>query len=298
MASLVGNRNGRWSAWLVVGTLAATLAAIACTGCEKSAPQTEHAGATPTAAVPAKTTNTLVAPAVVRPRLQKAFREAVLLDPPAGQLRPPDRTFAGRDVAQVFEAVAGKSFAGGLWDQVELCDREGRPLKYVAVLDTELGEIHIELLSEAAPHHVTNFIALARAGYYDGLPFHASRREKAGKDMLGYLETGCPKGTGEPGYGSVGYWLEPETESGLLHQAGSVGAFHVVDQSDTAACRFYITLNPMPGMDRVYTIFGKVRRGLDVAETINRRPVVDEDPYDRPQQPVIIRHVTIRLENH
>jgi cyclophilin family peptidyl-prolyl cis-trans isomerase len=239
----------------------------------------------------------VVAPAPAAARVQKPFKEAVLLDPPVGQLRPPDRTFAGRNVAQIFEAVAGKDFEGGLWDQVELCDREGRRRKYTALLKTDLGEIHIALLSDAAPHHVTNFIALARAGYYDGLPFHASRRVQTGKEVLGYLEAGCPKGSGEAGHGSIGYWLEPETENALVHEAGTVGAWHVADQSDTAACRFYITLNAMPGWDRAYTIFGKVTRGLEVAETINRRPVVDEDPFDRPVQPVNIRHVTIQVDD-
>lgn len=275
----------------IAGIVALALAGVpGCTHSDDEAKPAANVHAPTSSPAPIKPVD---AQPVSRKRLQKSFKEAVILDPPAGQQCMPVRTFAGKNVAHIFEAIAGAKYEGGLWDQVEFFDAQGRPIKYRAVLKTDLGEIHIDLLSDAAPHHVTNFIALARAGYYDGLPFHASRRVVNAKERLGYLEAGCPKGTGEKGYGSVGYWLEPETDNTLVHEAGSVGAFHEPDQTDTGACRFYITLSPMPGMDRAYTVFGKVTRGLDVAEAINQRPVVDEDPFDRPREPVIIRSVTI-----
>jgi cyclophilin family peptidyl-prolyl cis-trans isomerase len=284
----------------VTGGIGLTLAGLA--GCSRPegepkadvpgtpAVQAEKPGATPGPG----SGKPVGAQAVSRPRLQKPFKQAVLLDAPDGQLRPPDRTPAGKNTGQVFEAVAGKDFAGGLWDQVEFYDAQGRRLKYTAVLKTDLGEIHVALLPEAAPNHVTNFIALARAGYYDGLPFHASQRVEAEDKTLAYLEAGCPKGTGEPGYGSIGYWLEPEVNDKLVHEVGTVGAWHVAEQPDTAACRFYVTLHRAPWMDGEYTIFGKVNRGLDVAHTINKRPVVNEFPFDRPQEPVVIRQVVIQ----
>jgi cyclophilin family peptidyl-prolyl cis-trans isomerase len=241
------------------------------------------AGAKPVAAQP-----------VSRQKLQKPFKQAVLLDPPEGQQKPPDLTVAGKNTALIFEAIAGRNYEGGLWDQVEYFDAEGRRLKYTALLRTELGEIEVALLPEVAPQQVTSFIALARAGYYDGLTFHASQRVEAGDKTLAYLEAGCPKGLGETGYGSVGYWLEPEIDANLVHDAGTVGAWHFAEDPDTAACRFYITLHRAPWMDGAYTIFGKVTRGLDVAEAVNKRPVVDEYPFDRPQQPVVIRQVLIQ----
>jgi peptidyl-prolyl cis-trans isomerase B (cyclophilin B) len=277
----------RWA--IACGSVLALVSLGGCTG-ESKAPVAEKPVAQPdTSTAPAKS---VAAQTVSRQRLQKAFKHAVLLDPPEGQLCPPDRTAGGKNIAQIFEAIAGKGNEGGLWDQVEFVDAQGRRLKHTAILKTDLGEIHIELLSNAAPHHVTNFIALTRAGYYDGLPFHFSQRADA--KTIAYLEAGCPKGTGEPGYGSVGYWLEPEIDKELVHVAGTVGAWHLGDQSDTDAGRFYITLQPAPFMDGAYTIFGKITRGLDVAEAINRRPVVDEDPFNRPREPVVIRQAVIQ----
>ena len=63
---------------------------------------------------------------------------------------------------------------------------------------------------------------------------------------------------------------------------------------DSAACKFYISLTKAPGLDGGYTIFGKITKGLDIAHTINRRPVAHEGELsDRPKDPVVIREVTI-----
>ncbi len=285
-----------WSPALGLTLFAA--AALALIGCGKSddpAPPDRPAAAVgPSAAgtAPARPKAVAALP-VSRPRLQKPFKQAVLLDPPEGQQKPPDLTIAGKNTALIFEAIAGRNFEGGLWDQVEYVDGQGRRLQYTAVLQTELGAIEIALWPEAAPNQVTSFIALARAGYYDGLPFHASQRIEADEKTLAYLEAGCPRGTGELGGGSVGYWLEPEIDKGLVHEAGTVGAWHEPEQPDTASGRFYITLHRAPWMDGAYTIFGRITRGLDVAHVINKRPVIDEYPFDRPREPVVIRKVTI-----
>src|SRR5207249_10224074 len=94
-----------------------------------------------------------------------------------------------------------------------------------------------------------------------------------------YLEGGCPRGTGEVGYGSIGYWLRPEFSDMAKHEVGSIGAWHAEDP-ESAACRFYITLCPAPWMDGKYTVFGKIVQGLDVADTINKKPVHDDEFKD------------------
>lgn len=221
------------------------------------------------------------------------FKDAVLLEPPDGELRPPDKTAAGKNVAALFEEIAGKNGAPGLWDKVRLKTPDGKAIRYHAHVKTDLGTIEIELLSESAPNHVRSFIALAQAGYYNGLPFHRTLNQNVAGTKLEFLEAGCPLGTGEFGYGSVGYWLKPEIAPALVHQEGTVGAVHG-DIAESAACKFYITLTRFTGMDGGYTIFGKITRGLDVAHTINKRPVVEEGELsDRPKEPVIIRAVTI-----
>jgi peptidyl-prolyl cis-trans isomerase B (cyclophilin B) len=216
------------------------------------------------------------------------FSKAVLLEPPDGANRPPDKTAGGKSTVKLFEQIAGRDNKGGLWNQVRLSGPDGKPLRPHALVKTDAGDFKIELLADAAPNHVRSFICLAKAGYFDGLPFHASIR----REGFGYLESGCPTGTGAAGYGSIGYWLKPEIQKNLTHEEGTIGAWHA-EELESAACRFYVSLTKNPGMDGSFTIFGKIIQGLDVAHTINKRPVQD-DQYDGPaQEPHRIRQVVI-----
>jgi len=227
-------------------------------------------------------------------RLNQPFKDAVLLEPPTdSDLRPPDLTCTGKNVAKLFQTIAGKDNKGGLWDQVQLVGPQNKAIRYRAVLTTPLGEIHIDLYPEAAPNHVRSFIALAKAGYFDGLPIYRSVRETEGEIVSAYVESGCPKGTGEVGYGSIGYWLKPEIQGNpLIHEAGAVGAWHL-QELESAACRFYITAEKMPQMDGAFTVFGKVSRGLDLVRTINVKPVEDKTTF-RLKEPVPIQSVVIQ----
>jgi peptidyl-prolyl cis-trans isomerase B (cyclophilin B) len=185
----------------------------------------------------------------------------------------------------------------------------GHRIDYTAVVETDFGPIEIALRPDRAPNHVRNFLALARAGYYDGLHFdriiHEVSPDGTG-EPFDAVEGGCPLGTGEAEGGSIGYWLKadpldpagkPVAVEPLPHEEGAVGASHGTDR-DSAGCKFYITLCKAPFLDGNYTVFGKVTRGLDVARTMFHQPVVadEENPnsgHDRPQKPIVIRKVTI-----
>lgn len=217
------------------------------------------------------------------------FRECVLLEPPDAEMRPPDETMAGKNVAKMYEAISTK---GGLWESIPFATPEGKKIRYTAAVKTDLGTIELELFSDEAPNHVRNFIALAKAGYYDGLCFHRSLRQESMGEIIALLEAGCPKGTGEVGYGSIGYWLKPEVHPKHQHEEGTIGAWYA-ERPEAAACKFYVTLCRAPWMDGNYTIFGKIVGGLDVARIINGRPVHDDAFKDRPVEPVIIREVVV-----
>jgi peptidyl-prolyl cis-trans isomerase B (cyclophilin B) len=201
----------------------------------------------------------------------------------------------------MYEQIAGES---GLWKQIPFVDADGKTLQYTVTLKTDLGDVVIELWPDVAPNHVRNFLALTKAGYYDGLVFHATVRQQliddtGGKHPCEVLEAGCPLGTGEAGYGSIGYWLKPELHDPaknpkVIHGEGTVGAWHG-EEPATAACKFYITLSKAPWMDGGYTVFGKVTQGLDVARKILNRPTFAEPGLqDRPREPVVIRSATIQ----
>jgi cyclophilin family peptidyl-prolyl cis-trans isomerase len=228
--------------------------------------------------------------AIVPPvRLDQSFAEATRSHPPADWQRPPDVTMTGKSVGKLYTQVVAA------WDGIRFRSADGRQIFYVATLDTELGPIEIALLPELAPNHVRNFLALAKVGYYDGLVFERTVHARSeGQPDLELIEGGCPLGTGEIGHGSIGYWLKPEF-SAEPHVEGTVGACHG-EETDTAACKFYITLGKAPFLDNNFTVFGKVTQGLDVARKIFALPVRNDPEYpegDRPEKPVVIRKITV-----
>jgi peptidyl-prolyl cis-trans isomerase B (cyclophilin B) len=274
--------------------LGSMIFSIGLCGCERwqGEKETDAAGKVPTASIPGQE-----APMPLDPRLHQPFTQATRSEPPADWQRPPDRTLSDKSVGKLYTDVVA------LWDSIQFQTSTGKPISYHANLDTEVGEIEIALRPNLAPNHVRNFIALARAGYYDGLIFERTIHAISADDPeveIQRIEGGCPLGRGEVGLGSIGYWLKAEF-SPELHEAGIVGACRGEDV-DSAACRFYITLNKSPSLDQHFTVFGKVTSGLDVARRILSLPVRNDAEYpegDRPERPVVIRKVAIHSsEDH
>lgn len=254
--------------------------------------------ATPETAVAAPAGNSAqIQKVAFDPRLHQSFVEATVGLPPEDQVRPPDLTMTGKSVGKLYQQIAGNKGKGGLWEQVKFVTPDGKRIRYSATIKTDQGDMTMELYSDIAPNHVRNFVALARAGYYNGLQFDRAVRENvptAPGKVHEYLEAGCPVGTGEAIYGSIGYWLKPEISDKIKHEVGTVGAVRGAD-IESAACKFYITLNKAEWIDGQYTIFGKITDGLDVARKIFNRPKVAGLP-DHPQNPVLIREVVIHTQ--
>jgi cyclophilin family peptidyl-prolyl cis-trans isomerase len=227
----------------------------------------------------------------VDPRLQKTFAEATRQEPPADWQRPPDMTVTGKSVGKLYTQVTG------VWETIRFVSAAGKPLAYRATLDTELGPIVIDLRPDLAPNHVRNFVALALVHYYDGLVFERTvhgRSEEEPFTEIEIIEGGCPLGTGDQGLGSLGYWLKAEFSKEPF-EPGTLAACHGEDP-DSAACRFFLTLNKAPFLDGQFTVFGKVSSGVDVARRIFTLPVRNDPEYpegDRPEKAVVIRSVTI-----
>src|SRR5262249_34311204 len=155
--------------------------------------------------------------------------EATTADPPGEWQRPPDVTMTNKSVGKLYEQVVH------LWDDIRFQTPSGKKIAYRAILDTELGPIAITLRPDLAPNHVRSFVALAKVGYFDGLVFERTIREAVeGRPdaKLELIEGGCPVGTGEPGYGSIGYWLKPEFHPQATHVEGVIGASHG-EEADT-----------------------------------------------------------------
>lgn len=260
-------------------------------GCNRGGEEPAAQTPTVTPGEAAAAHDAVVAAAKTELRLQQPFNEATIADQPDQYL--PEATLTGKSVGKLYEQVVKK------WDTISFLNAQGQKLHYIATIQTDLGEIEIDLQPELAPNHVRNFVALAQVGYYDGLVFERTLTEQAANDpasRIELIEGGCPTGTGNVGFGSIGYWLRPEFNEAVSHEEGAVGACLGEDPL-TAACRFYITLSKAPVMDGERTIFGKVSRGLDVVRRIATQPVINSPDFplgDRPDKPVVIKNVTIK----
>lgn len=153
----------------------------------------------------------------------------------------------------------------------------------VAILETNMGTIEIELYDEQVPKTVENFVGLASKGYYDGIIFH-----RVIADFM--LQTGDPTGTGRGGESLWGGKFEDEFVNDLHHDVS--GMLSMANAGpNTNGSQFFITLVPTPWLDGKHSIFGKVISGMDVVNAIGKTPVTK--PNDKPVDDVVMEKVTI-----
>ena len=131
--------------------------------------------------------------------------------------------------------------------------------KYAATLQTSRGAIVVDLFPKEAPKTVNNFVFLAREGFYDGTVFH-----RVISDFM--VQGGDPTGTGR---GGPGYQFEDETKgSPHKHQVGSLSMANA--GPNTNGSQFFITHVKTDWLDGKHTVFGKVRSGQDVVDSIKQ----------------------------
>ena len=130
---------------------------------------------------------------------------------------------------------------------------------YKVTIQTERGDIVLELYPKHAPKTVNNFVFLAQQGYYDGVTFH-----RVIKDFM--IQGGDPTGTGR---GGPGYKFEDETRNNpLKHATGVISMANA--GPNTNGSQFFITHGPQPHLDGRHTVFGKVVSGQDVVDAVRQ----------------------------
>lgn len=150
----------------------------------------------------------------------------------------------------------------------------------IAVIQTTLGTMEIELFEDKAPITTKNFIDLAKKGFYDGLIFH-----RVIKDFM--IQGGCPKGTGT---GGPGYSIPDEFHPDLKHD--NKGILSMANSGpNSGGSQFFITLVPCQWLDNKHAVFGKVIVGKKVLMDIGR---TQTDHADKPVEPVVMKKVLIK----
>lgn len=139
-------------------------------------------------------------------------------------------------------------------------------------LETEAGVIELEMFPESAPESVRNFLNLAATGAFDTTTFsrvvprfviqggNLSTREKMTPELAARSRRTIPD---EPN--------QVKHERGTLSMARS-------DEPNTASTHFFILVTAAPSLDGTFAAFGRVTRGMEVVDAINKMPVENEKP--------------------
>jgi cyclophilin family peptidyl-prolyl cis-trans isomerase len=131
--------------------------------------------------------------------------------------------------------------------------------QYFATIKTEVGDIKVELYPKDAPHHVNNFVFLAREGFYDGVTFH--------RVIPGFVaQAGDPTGTGS---GGPGYTIQDEVNARTFED-GTLGMAKTA-APNSAGSQWFIDYAPQPNLNGSYTVFGQLVEGREVLDKIAPR---------------------------
>lgn len=152
----------------------------------------------------------------------------------------------------------------------------------------DYGTIAAELDADSAPATVTNFISLAKEGFYDNLTFH--------RIISGFMiQGGDPNGNGTGGSGKniKGEFTQNGVENTLAHTRGAVSMARSSDY-DSASSQFFIVHEDSTHLDGQYAVFGYVTEGMEIVDKIcEETPVLNNNgTVEEGQQPVI---TTIRV---
>jgi cyclophilin family peptidyl-prolyl cis-trans isomerase len=143
---------------------------------------------------------------------------------------------------------------------------------YSATIQTEKGDIVLELFAKETPITTNNFVFLACKGFYDGLTFH--------RVIPGFVaQGGDPTGTGA---GGPGYAIPDEQDVASFDAPGMLSM--AKSGPNTTGSQFFITYAAVPRLDPDFTVFGRVTSGMDVLEGLTPRDpqrTVNAPPGDK-----------------
>ncbi len=154
---------------------------------------------------------------------------------------------------------------------------------HAEIIVKDYGTISLELDADVAPISVTNFVKLAKDGFYDGLTFH--------RIISGFMiQGGDPSGNGTGGSEETikGEFSANGVENNISHTRGVISMARSQDY-DSASSQFFIMHQDTPSLDGQYAAFGHVTEGIEVVDDICADTQVEDDngTVAKENQPVI-----------
>lgn len=124
------------------------------------------------------------------------------------------------------------------------------------IFELNTGTVTIDLRPDLAPKHVARIRELVADGFYDGKTFH--------RVIDGFVaQGGCPEGRGTGGTGTK---IEAEFNA-EPHSRGACSMARTADPN-SADCQFFICLDEVNYLDGQYTVWGRVREGMEAVDAL------------------------------
>lgn len=155
---------------------------------------------------------------------------------------------------------------------------------HAEIVIAEYGKLELELDADVAPITVTNFVNLAKKGFYNGLTFH--------RIMSGFMiQGGDPNGDGTGGSEETikGEFKSNGIENMMSHKRGVISMARTQNDPDSASSQFFIVQADSDFLDGDYAAFGKVTAGMDIVDKICQsvQPIDNNGTVPADQQPKI-----------
>ena len=150
-------------------------------------------------------------------------------------------------------------------------------------LDTESGVIELEMFPESAPESVRNFLNLTAAGLFDTTTFN--------RVVPGFVIQGGNLFTREQMTEQINMRARrtiPDEPNKILHERGILSMARS-PEPNTATTSFFILVDSAPTLDGTFAAFGRVTKGLEVVEAINKATVENE----KPEKPVKLKKASV-----
>jgi peptidyl-prolyl cis-trans isomerase A (cyclophilin A) len=165
-------------------------------------------------------------------------------------------------------------------------------------VQTEFGDIVMEIDAKRAPNTAANFLRYLNAGHYDGGTFHRTVKMDNQPDSpvkIEVIQAGVNPDRAKDGFAPI--LLERTSVTGLRHTDGAISMAR--GQADSATSGWFICINDQPSLDyggarnpdgQGFAAFGRVVQGMDVVRKIQQAPNTDAQ---RLTPPIKILKITL-----